>query len=91
MVVILACKFAPFDFYDVPGFANVVPTIDEWGDCLPKFKESKDDHPTKHFLKFHELMHKWNIMHEDVLMKMFMYSLEGDAREWYMSLPLWYT
>jgi len=28
------------------------------------------------------------IHHEDVLMKMFMYSLEGDAREWYRSLPL---
>jgi hypothetical protein len=28
-----------------------------------------------------------NIHHEDVLMKMFMYSLEGDARVWYISLP----
>jgi hypothetical protein len=32
-------------------------------------------------------MHQWGIHHEDVLMKMFMYSLEGDAREWYRSLP----
>jgi hypothetical protein len=28
-----------------------------------------------------------NIHHEDALMKMFMYSLEGDARVWYRSLP----
>jgi hypothetical protein len=27
------------------------------------------------------------VLHEDVLMKMFMYSLEGDSRQWYMSLP----
>jgi hypothetical protein len=32
-------------------------------------------------------MHQWGIHHEDVLMKMFMYSLEGDAREWYRSFP----
>jgi hypothetical protein len=32
-------------------------------------------------------MHQMNIQHEDVLMKLFMYSLEGDAREWYRSLP----
>jgi hypothetical protein len=62
MVVILSRKFAPFDFFVVPGFPNVVPTIDEWGDCLPIFKESKYDHPTENFLKFHELMHQWDIV-----------------------------
>jgi hypothetical protein len=30
---------------------------------------------------------KWEIHQEDVLMKMFMFSLAGDAREWYHSLP----
>jgi hypothetical protein len=30
---------------------------------------------------------KWGIHHEDVLLKMFMFSLAGDAREWYFSLP----
>jgi hypothetical protein len=28
-----------------------------------------------------------DVYHEDVLMKMFVFSLEGDAREWYRSLP----
>jgi hypothetical protein len=32
-------------------------------------------------------MDQLDIHHEDVLMKMFMYSLEGDARGWYRSLP----
>jgi hypothetical protein len=32
-------------------------------------------------------MHKWGIHHEDVLMKMFMFSLVGDACEGYHSLP----
>jgi hypothetical protein len=32
-------------------------------------------------------MHQWEIHHEDVLMKMFMFSLVGDACEWHHSLP----
>jgi hypothetical protein len=32
-------------------------------------------------------MHQWGIHHEDVLLKMFMFSLAGDACEWYFSLP----
>jgi hypothetical protein len=32
-------------------------------------------------------MHQWEIHHEDVLMKIFMFSLVEDARQWYHSLP----
>jgi hypothetical protein len=32
-------------------------------------------------------MDQLDIHNEDVLMKIFMYSLKGDAREWYFSLP----
>jgi len=87
MDVILAQKFAPFDFSAILGFPNVVPIMDEWGDCLPRFRENKDDHPAKHLLDFHEIMNQLGIYHEYVLMKMFMYSLVGDARQWYQSLP----
>jgi hypothetical protein len=87
MEAILARRFSPFNFSVVPGFPNVVPTIDEWGDYLPRFREDKDDNPADHLLEFHEVMHQLGIHHEDVLMKMFMYSLEGYAREWYRSLP----
>jgi hypothetical protein len=87
MEAILAQRFSPFNFSYVPDFPNVVPTMDEWGDFLPRFREHRDDNPAEHLLEFHELMHQWGIHHEDVLMNMFMYSLEGDAREWYRSLP----
>jgi hypothetical protein len=87
MDVILAQRFSPFNFSVVPSFLNVVPTIDEWGDCFPKFREDRDDNPTDHLLEFHEVMYQLGIHHEDVLMKMFMYSLEGEAREWFRSLP----
>jgi hypothetical protein len=84
---ILARRFSPFNFSVVPGFPNVVPTPNEWGDYLPIFRERKEDNPAQHLHEFHELMHQWEIHHEDVLMKMFMFSLAGDAREWYQSLP----
>jgi hypothetical protein len=87
MEAILARRFAPFNFLVVPGYPNPVPHIDEWQGRLPKFKEGIDDNPVEHLLEFHELMHHLDIFHEDVLMNMFMYSLEGDAREWYRSLP----
>jgi hypothetical protein len=87
MEAILAQRFSPFNFSYVYDFPNVVPTMDEWGDFLPRFREHRDDNPIEHLLEFHELMHQWGIHHEDVLMNMFMYSLEGDAREWYRSFP----
>jgi hypothetical protein len=57
--------------------------IDEWGDFLPRFREHRDDNPVENLLEFHELMHQWGIHHEDELMNMLMYLLEGDAHEWY--------
>jgi hypothetical protein len=87
MEKILAQRFSPFNFSDVPRFPNVVPVVDEWVDFLPIFKELKEDNPTQHLHEFHELMHQWEIHHEDVLLKIFMFSLAGDAHEWYHSLP----
>ena len=78
---------SPFDFSIVPSFPNVFPNVDVWGDCLPRFKGNEDDNLGENLLQFRELMHQWGIVHEDALMKMFMYSLEGDACEWYKYLP----
>jgi hypothetical protein len=84
---LLARRFAPLDFSSVPGFPHPVPNMSEWGDFLPIFKESKEDNPAEHLLKFHECMDLLDLPHEDVRMKMFMFSLYGDARQWYFSLP----
>jgi hypothetical protein len=87
MEKILARRFAPFNFSVVPSFPNVFPAMDEWGDYLPIFRERKEDNHAQHLSEFHELMHQWEIHHEDVLMKMFVFSLAGDSHEWYHSLP----
>ena len=65
----------------------IAPTMDEWGDYLPIFRGHVENNPAQHLREFHELMHQWEIHHEDVLLKMFMFSLAGDARKWYHSLP----
>jgi hypothetical protein len=64
MEIILARRFSPFNFSYVLGFPNVVPTMDEWGDFLPIFRERKEKNPTEHLREFHELMHQWEIHHE---------------------------
>jgi hypothetical protein len=87
MEKIVALRFSPFNFSIVLGFPNVVPTMDEWGDYFPIFRGHVEDNPAQHLCEFHELMHQWDIHHEDVLLKMFMFSLEGGAHEWYHSLP----
>ena len=58
------------------------------GRLLPIFREGGHDHPTQHLIEFHQYMDQLDIHHESVLLKMFMYSLEGDARQWYRSLPI---
>jgi hypothetical protein len=54
---------------------------------LPIFRKHRDENHVEHLCEFHELMNQWEIHHEDLLMKMFMLSLDRDAREWYRSLP----
>jgi hypothetical protein len=56
MEEILARRFAPFNFSAIPSFPNVVPSMDEWGDYLPRFREREEENPAQHLSEFHELM-----------------------------------
>ena len=88
MEAIVVARFATFNFSAVPDFPNNVPTMDQWGDFLPIFRGDGHDHQAQHLIEFHQYMDQLDIHHEDVLLKMFMYSLEGNARQWYRSLPI---
>jgi hypothetical protein len=57
-------------------------------DLLPSFYEGEHAIPIEHFLGFYALMKQLEIQHEDIHMKFFMYSLQGDAHIWYHSLEL---
>ena len=61
--------------------------INEWDDYLLRFRGSKHDHPSEHLFNLHICMLEHNFIHEDVLIKMFRFSLEEDAHEWCQSLP----
>jgi hypothetical protein len=80
MKAILARRFAPLNFSAIDGYPHPVPQIDEWKDLLPRFYEGENDSPFEHVHEFHVLMQQLDIHHEDILMKMFMYSLEDDVR-----------
>ena len=70
----------------IPSFPNHLPCIDSQVH-LPKFKEEKGDDVALHLVKFHMHLHRLRIeLLEDSLMKMFMASLEGNARSWYEKL-----
>ena len=44
--------------------------------------------PAQHLLDFHDCIHRLQIVHEDVQIKLFGYSLEGISHDWYWSLPI---
>ena len=67
----------------IPGFSHKIPKV-FWDENLPVFEGEKFDDPLLHLIKFH--IHVWKVKtdwHEDYLMKMFMLTLEGKARDWY--------
>jgi len=71
----------------IPGFPNRMPSVD-WLTYLPVFKDQKGDDAAIHLVRFHMHVRRLKIeFHEDCLMKMFMASLEDDARFWYEQLP----
>jgi hypothetical protein len=39
-------------------------------------------------LDFHDCIHRLQVVHEDVLIWLFYFSLEGISRDWYRSLPI---
>ena len=84
---ILAQRYAFCDFSKIVSFPNLVPSRDEWKGCIPRFRGEYWEVPTKNLLDFHGFIYHLQIMHEDVQIKLFRYSLEGKACEWCISLP----
>jgi hypothetical protein len=87
MEAILAQRFAFCDFSDVIGFPNPILSRAEWEGTLPTFKGEDWEVPAEHLLDFHEFIHERQIVHEDVKIKLFRYSLKGAALDWCRSLP----
>ena len=85
---ILAERYAFCDFSKIVGFPNPVPSRDEWENSLPRFRGEEWEVPAEHLLDFHDFIHRLQVVHEDVQIKLFWYYLEGISRDWYRSLPI---
>jgi hypothetical protein len=85
---ILTKKYAFYDFSSISGFPNPVPTRDEWENSLPRFRGEEWEVLVEHLLDFHDYMHQLQVVHEDFQIRIFYFSLEGIAHDWYRSLPI---
>ena len=71
----------------IPGFPNRIPKVD-WLTYLPRLRDEEGDDAALHLIKFHMHVRKLKTSFpKDCLMKMFMATLEGQARSWYENLP----
>ena len=60
-----------------------------WMKYLSKINDVKGNDVALHLVRFHMHVRRLNIdFPKDCLMKIFMATLEGEARSWYESLPL---
>jgi hypothetical protein len=83
----LAQWYAPMSRDHIPGFPNKIPKVD-WQRNLPMFRDDDKNDATLHLVIFHIHIRKLKVdFPEDCLMKIFMATLEGEARSWYESLP----
>ena len=87
MESIVAARYAYIDFSNISIFPRPVRSITEWGDYLPRFRGNKYEHPREHLLNFHKCILEHDFVHEDVLIKVFSFSLEEHACECCQSLP----
>jgi hypothetical protein len=85
---ILAQRFSFCDFSKIVGFPNPPPSRDEWESSLPRFRGKGWEAPAEHLLDFHEFIHRLHIVHEDIQINLFKYSLQGIAHDWCRSLPV---
>jgi hypothetical protein len=87
-IPLFICKMAPWSFHvlypsfdveGIPGYPNELPP--NWKDSIPKY-DGDCNFAISHVTSFLEFISSINVTHEDVLMRLFVYSLEGDPRTW---------
>ena len=83
----IRARYTPMNRAHIPGFPNKILKVD-WLMYLPSLRDEKDDNAAMHLIKFHRHIHRLGLKFpEDCLMKMFMASLDDDAKLWYEGIP----
>jgi hypothetical protein len=87
-IPLFICKTTPWSFhvlypsFDVegfPGYPSELPP--NWKDNIPTY-DGDCNSATSHIASFLVFISSINVTHEAVLMRLFVYSLEGDPRTW---------
>jgi hypothetical protein len=82
MDVILVPRYDPLI---LPQLLNTLP-IDGYLKQLPKFKREADITAEEHLASFYSYDDNYIIVNEDVWMRIFVHSLDGEARKWFRAL-----
>jgi hypothetical protein len=77
--------FGPLDIAAIPRQPHALPTTN-YVKKLPKFQGNNAVNAQEHIDQFLKVCDDEGVEHEDVAMKMFVSTLEGEARSWYKSL-----
>jgi hypothetical protein len=84
MEAIIAARYAPLVLHQP---LNALPA-DGYLKKLPKFTGEGDVTADEHLEAFYSFTDDNVIMHVDVWMRIFVHSLQGEARKWFKALPL---
>lgn len=69
--------YVPLNFFDILRYPNELPDLD-WDENIAKFHGYKGS-TTLHVTSFMKSISDLDVVHKDVIMKMFVYSLENEA------------
>jgi hypothetical protein len=83
MEAIIATRYAPLV---LPQLLNALPP-EGYLKQLPKFTGEGDITAEEHLAAFYTFVDDNVIMHADVWMRIFVHSLQGEARKWFKALP----
>jgi hypothetical protein len=78
--------FDPLSFVAFPDYPHDLPAH-KWLKCLPLFARMSGESVEDHLATFSKLLNDFQVEHEDVAMRMFVSTFEGEAQTWYKSLP----
>jgi hypothetical protein len=77
--------FDPLSFVAFPDYPQDLPTR-KWLKRIPLFAGRLGESVNDHLDKFLQVVWEFNVEHEDVVMRMFVSTLEREARAWYKPL-----
>jgi hypothetical protein len=72
-------SFDPLSFAAFPDYPHVLPTH-KWLKRIPLLAGRLGELVEDHLAKFLQVVGDFNVEHEDVVMRMFVLTLEGEAR-----------